>query len=399
MVLRISTLPALLLAAVVPLQTSIAQAADAHGSDAKAPAAQDPQGSGKPTEPASEADKVQEPRGQSPADRIGELRRELERLKKEIQFVRDRVSGSTDELRDKLHNRNLDVRAIDAGRASGMSSIPPSAAAPIQRREARLMDEAERNGLPENILMQVGGSLVNGSEYQQLLDYLATLPGVGGEPERRQRALLELVRIHAVLGSFPESMEAGMERIRSAATELAEGAQFDAVRAQYDTSKNIGKDGKVQITRLCPYGLFVEMAAFATEIGKVSTPVRGLTGYVLVAVDGITRGETSQHDVVDARILIVPYHDNPAELDAVRLKAATGQVDVAVRTQELLDGLPAVYRVQAMKPVEEKPVDVKPGEIKPGQPQKGGLQPASLEPAKEAVEEEPAKKGGDGKDG
>jgi PPIC-type PPIASE domain len=370
MAFRIALAPALALASFLP-----AVPAQQTPPGKPAPAKQEPQPQvpGKPA--AAAPTPAQDPAPpKTPADKIGELQRELARLKQEIQYAREQVANSKSDLNQKLANRTLEVRAIDAGLGNVAPAFQPTPSTP---QSARVMTGDESTGLPEEVMMVAEGSYVTWSEYQTLVDYLSTIPAAGDASARDQRATLELVRIHAVLGAFPESSDEAKEHIHAAQEELANGQDFHEVLNRYGTGPNMVQDGRVQITHFCPYGLFVEQAAFATEPGKISAPIQGLTGFVLLAVDKVTKGEKPDADVVDARMIVVPYNSDPTDLDKVRLRAATGQVEVKVRSDAVMDKLPPMLRPK--------------GEVAPVKKlEAGAVAPATLDPTKGPVKEEEA---------
>ena len=97
-------------------------------------------------------------------------------------------------------------------------------------------------------------------------------------------------------------------------------------------------------------GRILEKEAFATDVGKVTRVVPGLTGYVLFEVKEQNKGETRATDTTEGRIILIPYHPDPKTVDQVRARAALGQVDMALRDSDVVNMLPSMLRPQTLKP-------------------------------------------------
>jgi hypothetical protein len=312
----------------------------------------------------------------SPAERLEELQRELQRLQNEIAYVQERVAKSSTLLGDKLRNRTLSTRAIDAGLGTAVNPLP--APAPVQ--PARLLSDDERTQYGKDVMMVVDGRPVTEEQVKSLVDYLGTVPASGDVPMREQRALLELIRVHNIAAHFRESAIMAEEAIRGAETDLANGGAFEEVMNRYGGIPEGQSDGKVKIPRFCKYGLLVEQAAFSTKPGERSKPVRGLTGWVLVHVDSITKGPTSDGDIADVRMILLPYHSDPEQVDKARTLAVTGQVGVAVRTAEDMAKLPLFLQPKAKPDQGQGPkVPMQPVEL----PKDDAPKPADQTPKKD----------------
>lgn len=289
---------------------------------------------GQPTAPAAP------PR--SPAEKLEDLKREIDRLKGEIQFVEQRSAQGVAPIKDRLQNRAFAPRSIDAGTST--TAIAPAPVAPNKPQPARRMTSEEQQKFQADVMMIVQGKPVRTAEFQRLVDYLGTVKEAGDLTAREQRVALELIRLEAVLGTFPDSATEAEEQIIAAKKELDEGKAWSEAQNRYGRGPNMAQEGRVQINRYSPLGLEVEMAAFTTEKGKVVGPVRGATGYCILAIDGITKSDTDAGDTVDARLLFMPYHGDPGEMDTVRAQALTGQVDLLVRDDAAMLKLPPSLR-------------------------------------------------------
>ncbi len=277
----------------------------------------------------------------SPAEKIGDLQRELERLQKEIEFVKERSKDSAGILRSRLQQRAFAPRSIDAGTNTTIVT-PPT---PIEQpRPARRMTSVELEKFQGDVLMVVEGRPIRAGEFDGLMAYLAKDPTSGDEEARAHRVSLELLRIEAVIANFPDTAAEAHSEMSKAAAELAEGKPFAEVQNRYGRGPNIANEGKIEIRRFSPWGLEIEQAAFTTEVGKVVGPVRGMSGYAVLAVDKVTTSDQDAGDVVEARMIFMPYHEDAVEMDQVRSRALSGKIDLIVRDKETFAKLPAAFR-------------------------------------------------------
>lgn len=277
----------------------------------------------------------------SPAEKLEDLKREIERLKGEIQFVQQRAALGAAPIKDRLQNRVFAPRSIDAGQSS---AAMPAPAIPVTPQPARRMTSDEQQKYQGDVMMVCQGRAIRTADFQALVDYLGTVKDAGDLTSREQRTALELIRLEAVLGSFEESSLEAKQQIDAAKKELDEGKAWTEVQNRYGRGPNMAQEGKIQVARYSPLGLEVEKAAFTTAKGKVVGPVRGATGYAILAIDGLTKTDTDAGDMVDARLIFVPYHGDPGDMDKVRAQAITGQVDLVVRDDAALQKLPPSLR-------------------------------------------------------
>lgn len=296
----------------------------------------------------------------SPAEKLDDLKREIERLKGEIQFVETRTQLGVAPIKDRLQKRDFAPRSIDAGASTAAAPAP---AMPQKPQPARRMTSEEQEKYQKDVLMVVQGRAVRSGDFQQLVDFLGTVKDAGDLSTREQRVAMELIRLEAVLGSFEDSQAEARQQIDAARKELNDGKAWTEVQNRYGRGPNMAQEGRIQVSHYSPLGLEVERAAFTTEKGKIVGPVRGATGYAILSVDGITKSDTDAGDVVDARMIFIPYHGDPGDMDKVRAQAITGQVDLVVRDDAALNKLPASLRPampQQAGPKRELDTDIAP---------------------------------------
>lgn len=352
MLLRITLPLTLAVLAVGPVARAQENAKPAETKPAADPAKANPDG------------KTQDPdrAHKSAAEQLQDLTRERENLEKEIAYARERAANATKLLREKFGSRNFQPQVIDAGTSA---SVMPAVSTPVaqinQPRKARLMEEKERQAYGDGVMMAVDGNPITTAEVDAMVSYLSTVTAAGDSVAINQRATMEAIRIHTLLAAFPETSAEAMKHVEMARNELAQGQKWSDVLGRYGAGPNMTQDGKVQITRFCPYGIDVERAAFATPEGKISDPVHGLTGMVLLAVDKVLKGD-GQNDVVEARMLLVPYNMDQPEVDRNRGRAALGQIDLALREAKDFGRLPVIMqpadggKKQDAVPLQEDPV-------------------------------------------
>lgn len=270
-----------------------------------------------------------------------------------------------DLLNNKLKERELAVRVIDAGTNAGTVITQPKTGL-----AARIMEPEESQEWGTDVLMTIGNRPIRQAALTSLTNYLKESGSAPTDDVRNQRAMLELVRIENTLASLPESTREAKMQIEQAAAEIVNGASFSETATKYSRGPLVG-DATITITRNCPFGLFLEKEAFATEEGKVTPVLPGLTGYVLFEVKKHNKGETSATDTTEGRIILVPYHPDPRTVDEVRARAALGQVEMSLRDKDVINMLPAMLRPNKILPSESasptKAQDVK----KPGQTDAG----------------------------
>jgi hypothetical protein len=297
-----------------------------------------------PAQPAPAA-KPQDPdRPQkSTAEQVQDLTRDKERIEKEIQFVKDRAAKSRDVLREKFAGRALAPRSTDAG-TSAIAAPAPVAQATIKR--ARIMTDAEAKQQAEAMYI-VDGRPVSRAQVDAMLTYLKTFPASGDDQSRAQRATMEVIRIESMLAAVPDQASQAKKLIEEASAKVAGGMAFGEAAKVYSSGPGLLQDGKVTITHFSPLGLAVEAAAFQGKDGSVVGPLLSANGFVLVQIEKHVKGDTADADQVEARLIQVPFHPDPKEMEQIRQRASVGKIDVVARDQAAMEMLPMYLRPPA----------------------------------------------------
>ncbi|MBX3464546.1 MAG: peptidyl-prolyl cis-trans isomerase [Planctomycetes bacterium] len=272
----------------------------------------------------------------TPAEELAQLQRERDRLRREIDYVQQRVQNAKGLLAGKFARRTLSVREVDAGRASGGGA---PAMPPVAPRYARLMTEEEIAALPEGTVLVVGGTPIQRQEIDQLIAYQSDTID---HDLRAQMAVYDLIRIEGVAAEFSDG---DLETVvQDAAAQLAEGRSVAELAGVYGTLPGAAEDGAVEITRNGRFGLRLEQLAFSMAPGTTSRPFRHHGGMVVLHVDRIEKGASPELDRVLAHALQVPYSPEPERVQKAQHAVVTAQVDIAVHDKTAMALLPGAFR-------------------------------------------------------
>lgn len=273
-------------------------------------------------------------------DRLAELTKEKERLTREIAFVKDRAANLGSMLKDKIANRALNVRSIDAG---------TSAAAPVatmQPRKARMMTPEERHDAGDDVLLIAAGRPVRQAQVDELMNYLRSSPTSGDDELRSQKVMFELIRTEATAGAFGDSARKAEAQIQAIAAELAAGKPFEEL-AKQSTGPGADQGGKIEVTRNTYFGVKLEQVAFTTKEGGVSSPFLTPMGWCILRCNKQLKGETPDSDRVECGLIQIALNSDPKQLGQIQSQVATGQIDLALRDEKVMAMLPPLFRPMA----------------------------------------------------
>lgn len=294
---------------------------------------------GLPLVPSGQAQPAPTP--QTPEEELAALQREKERLLREIDYVKNRVTNAKDLLTAKFATRGLSVRAIDAGRSSTTPVSMPQQAP----RHARLMQADERGNYPTDTMLVVNGGVISREAYKLLVaaENADIDPAVRG-----QLGLFDLIRIEGTAAAFGEDTRA--EQLADLATKLAAGKTVAELVPEFGTLPGAAADGRLEVTRNSRFGPRFEQVAFDLEVGQTSQVFHHHAGFVVLHKDSVEKGATPAVDKVVVHCLQVPYTDTAEELQKVQMQISSAQVDILVAEQETMLLLPAMYRAPEHPP-------------------------------------------------
>ena len=277
-----------------------------------------------------------QPAAQDPGQDLDRLKKEKERLLREIDYVHTRVGNAKALLANTLGKRSLSIRSIDAG----ASTLTQSPTPPMAPRPARLMQPDELSTQPETVMMVVGGNPVTRQAFDELMNYLRWMPIE--EAFRAQMALAELIRIEAMASHFADTDVDG--QVADVLTQMGQGKSLAEIVKTKGTVKGAKPDGTVELTRNSVFGPRFEMVAFALQPGQTARPFRHHEGVVILSAKSVEKGATPELDKVVVCALQVPYSEDDGAVQKAQMQLAARQVEILARDQAVLEMLPAAYR-------------------------------------------------------
>jgi hypothetical protein len=290
----------------------------------------------------------------TPEQMAAELEAEKQRLLREIRYVQDRGKNQKRLLAEKLAGKPQSFRSIDAGSNRPAPTAVPAAAPTTAPQLARVATPEELANHPNDTLLVVNGRAVSQRAFDELMQWLADSPGQPDEKMRAQRATYELIRTEVFASHFPDSDVE--ERMAHVEAQLAAGKSMTDLAKSIGTIAGAAPGGVVNITRNSAFGPRLEIAAFATEVGKRARPFRHLHGLVLLQVDSAEKGTPPAPDRLTGTVVLVPYTSDGVAIQKVHAAMNTGQVDILVRDQAALEMLPTFFtRHVAPVPFTETP--------------------------------------------
>ncbi|MEM7200086.1 MAG: peptidylprolyl isomerase [Planctomycetota bacterium] len=282
----------------------------------------------------------------TPEERVAGLEREIQMLQRELEQIKsvDRSGGVAARVKAQLADRAIDAPSIEAAVAPAGADVLPST---TERRGARLLGDAEKTALGEDVIFTVDGLPVTKAEFDAAYAYLNSYPQEAGEQELRQRAVMELIRLKAAMAAFKEGTAEALAKAEAAQERLERGAagdEFAAIaRAESDCpSKRQGGD----------LGMFgregmdfnFTKTAFGLEVGETSKPIASVFGYHIIKVTGREKGTDAAQDRVRASHILATFSNDQLARQQVMQRANDGDVDVGFVSDEYRKYAPDVFQ-------------------------------------------------------
>ncbi|MFO1029884.1 MAG: peptidylprolyl isomerase [Planctomycetota bacterium] len=311
------------------------------------------QGSTKPPTQAPAPAAAQDPEKPAPTvvDQAEALSREKARLEREIEFARARVAAARSALTAKFKPHQRTWREIDAGTLTQTNTT--AVAAQARPQAARVASKPELDSLGPDGMVLVNGAVIRRPQFESVMSYLRTVPNSGTDEQRAQRILMELIRTEVACTAFPDTealVVAGQVVQR-----LANGSTPAEMARMYGVIPGATADGRLDLMRNSALGPVLEQAAFTTDVGQITTPIRTSMGAVVLKIAAFEKGASPELDKVQVDAIVVPYTQDSFALQKVLDTAMAGQVQLVGRDQSTVDMLPALFRPAAAR---AKPVDV-----------------------------------------
>ena len=277
---------------------------------------------------------------QSPAQQLEMLKKAKARLQQEIKFATERAQQSKSLLANKLQRRVPVFKSIDAGKPASATPIAPTQ---VQRKYARIGTAEEMNFGGNMMMVMVNDRAISQASYDGVMNYLRESGNKDADALRAQRVLFDLIRIEAIASNFIENV--GEIHLSENLAPLETGEKtFADVAAKFGTVDGAKKTGEVEISRNSILGPYFEYVAFSTPVGKMSRPFRTVNGYALIKVNAIEKGANIALDKVIAQVVQFAYSANPKVMQSAQFKVNSGQIDLRVLDQSVLDLLPALFK-------------------------------------------------------
>lgn len=294
----------------------------------------------------------------SPEQRLAELRKELEKLQRELAHTREMIEGGTlgKRLVRNLRNRELEFRTTDTTIGSEAKTEPePQKARPegpradeerrVSKGRARPMTEDMKERLLDDVVCLVRGAPVRNAEVEKLLAYFKSYPNDHSEIALKRRALREHLEVALSHASFPRGKVQAAKEIRKIKSSIDAGNDFGDLARNRSAGPGAAQDGDIGwIGRGSAYGPILERHAFALEPGDVSDPFATALGYAIIRVTDKEEGETADQDQVRVGLILLPYIDALEELRQLQTELTNGSAPIFYRDADVLELLPEVYR-------------------------------------------------------
>ncbi|MGK0153726.1 MAG: hypothetical protein ACI9SE_000674, partial [Neolewinella sp.] len=294
----------------------------------------------KPVKPTTPVVPTQEP---TTAERLDILVKEKARLQREIKFATERVQQAKGLLSSKLTRSKPVFKAIDAGKPASAIPIPPKQ---VQRKFAQIGTVDQMNYGGNTMMVMVEDRAISQASFDSVMNYLGESGNQGTENLHAQRVLFDLIRIEAVASEFIENE--GEVQLSENLNLLETGAKsFAAAAAEFGTVAGANEDGAVDVSRNSILGPYFEYVAFSTPVGKTSRPFRTTSGYAVIKVDSLEKGAQAGLDKVKAHVVQFAYSAEKKMMQKAQFKVNSGQINVRVRDQQVLDMLPALFKPAA----------------------------------------------------
>lgn len=305
-----------------------------------------PAKAGETQQPAN--DKPAPPRELTPQEQKAKLEAEIERLQKEIAFVRARRGTIKTTIAEKLaqQSQTFEPKKINAG--TSRAAAPAALSAPP--RKAKVLEAAEGADLGADVLLLVNGRPIKQSEVNQLIDYLKGFPATDGADvvaaeAMAERAVRELIQIEVAHAAFLKEADAAAARMKQLQAQLEKGTDIgELIKTAPVNDPDREPGAAFTITRNSPHGLVLERMAFATKPGHATQIFRTPLGFTILRVEKFEKGTTPLQDRADVRMLMIPYGPDLMEVRKALMPLHTGQLDIVIKDEKTRQLLPIQFR-------------------------------------------------------
>ena len=291
-----------------------------------------------PTPAADQLEKEKAVRPPTQEERIAKLKEQVAKLENErryLQSIREE-GGVVGRIRQFLENRGVVAESF-TDKSAPVGPMPAMGAQqqPKPAKKVRLLGDAEKEKLADDVIFTVDGLPVTRPEFDELLTYLKSYPRDESEDQLKQLAILQLIKVKAGEAMLAETARRARGRIAEAQQKIADGADFAAIAKEMSDCPSKASGGDLGFFGREQMDLSFTRAAFSLKPGQVSPIVPSTYGYHLIKATGVKKGDAPEQDQVQASHLLVLYNPDQARVMEAQSKVSTGEVDVAFRSDEL----------------------------------------------------------------
>lgn len=278
--------------------------------------------------------------GPSPKEQISKLTKDKAQLTREIQYAQKRVQEAKKLLSIKMRRAKPSFRVIDAGKPA---SAMPIAAKRTERKYARIGTTDEMNYGGQIPMVIVNDRAISQAAFDGVMDYLHESQSPGDKSMHAQKVLSDMIRIEGTASQFIENDGEVQLSENLALLESGKKSFADAAK-EFGSVRGATAEGVVEVTRNSMLGPYFEYVAFSTPAGKTSRPFRNREGYVLIKVNSIEQGATTQLSKAKCQVVLFSYTKNEKVMQDAQFQVNAGQIDIKVRDQGVMDMLPALFK-------------------------------------------------------
>ena len=210
---------------------------------------------------------------------------------------------------------------------------------------ARLLGDPEKRALGEAVIFTIENSPVTQAEFDDLVEFLLTYPTIKDEREAATAAILASIHERsgpAVLGDSAKKAKAEIEEIKK---QLDAGTSFAELAREFsDDAESAPNGGRRGYLRLDELEVSYAKAISSLRVGQVSSVVATTEGYHLIRVLGTRKGSTPGTDAFQTSHILKRYTDDIQKIADLRLRIASGELDLAFRSTLLRARAPKQFK-------------------------------------------------------
>jgi len=276
------------------------------------------------------------PRELTPQERLASLQVTLEKLKRErlrLQNI-EKNGGLGPRVVQRVKRRNV--------RGDETMQLGPALPKP---KHARLLGDAERKELAEDVIFTVDSLPVTQKDFDSLYGYLRSYPRQQTAAAIKAETILTLVKARAAEAAGKDNTAKALAAIKKIHSQIEAGSSFgDLAKQHSQDNATAAKGGDLGYITRQHSDMLCAQTLFTMNLGQVSAIVRGTDGFYLLRVRGAKRGDTADKDRVRASHILVLYTPDAAGMKKAMERVANADVDLAFREKELREFAPKQFK-------------------------------------------------------